>query len=40
MIQLDNEIPKTLTEKVSIPKNTYHRVIKGSGDFKVRIKKS
>ena len=40
MIQLDNEIPKTLTEKVSIPKNTYHRVIKGSGDLKVRIKKS
>ena len=40
MIQLDNQIPKTLTEKVSIPKNTYHRVIKGSGDLKVRIKKS
>ena len=40
MIQLDNQIPKPLTEKVSIPKNTYHRVIKGSGDLKVRIKKS
>lgn len=40
MIQLDNQIPKTLTEKVSIPKNTYHRVIKGSGELKVRIKKS
>jgi hypothetical protein len=40
MIQLDNQIPKPLTEKVSIPKNTYHRVIKGRGDLKVRIKKS
>ena len=39
MLQLDNNIPTPLTEKVSIPKNTYHRVIKGSGDLKVRIKK-
>ena len=39
MLQLDNDIPTSLTEKVSIPKNTYHRVIKGSGDLKVRIKK-
>lgn len=39
LIQLDNQIPKPLTEKVSIPKNTYHRVIKGSGELKVRIKK-
>lgn len=39
MVQLDNNIPTPLTEKVSIPKNTYHRVIKGSGDLKVRIKK-
>jgi len=39
MLQLDNNIPTSLTEKVSIPKNTYHRVIKGSGDLKVRIKK-
>jgi len=40
MLQLDNDIPTSLTEKISIPKNTYHRVIKGSGDLKVRIKKS
>tara|TARA_R100000951_G_scaffold83030_1_gene70736 strand:- start:19 stop:867 length:849 start_codon:yes stop_codon:yes gene_type:complete len=40
MVQLDNGIPTPLTEKVSIPKNTYHRVIKGSGELKVRIKKS
>ena len=40
MVQLGNGIPTPLTEKVSIPKNTYHRVIKGSGELKVRIKKS
>jgi hypothetical protein len=39
MIQMDNELPKPLTEIVYIPKNTYHRVIKGSGDLKVKIRK-
>ena len=39
MIQLDNEIPKLLTERIFIPKEVYHRVIKGDGDLKVRIKK-
>jgi hypothetical protein len=39
MIQLDNEIPKPLTERTLIPKEVYHRVIKGDGDLKVRIKK-
>lgn len=39
MIQLDNELPKPLTEMVFIPKNTYHRVIKGNGDLRVRINK-
>lgn len=39
MIQLDNELPKPLTETIFIPKNTYHRVIKGSGDLVVKIKK-
>ena len=39
MIQLDNEIPKPLTERTFIPKEVYHRVIKGDGDLKVRIKK-
>jgi len=40
MVQIDNELPKPLTEQIHIPKNTYHRVIKGSGNLKVRIKKS
>jgi len=39
MIQMDNELPKPLTEMVYIPKNTYHRVIKGSGDLTVKINK-
>jgi hypothetical protein len=39
LIQLDNEIPKPLTERTLIPKEVYHRVIKGDGDLKVRIKK-
>jgi hypothetical protein len=39
MVQMDNELPKPLTEKVFIPKETYHRVIKGSDDLTVKIKK-
>jgi hypothetical protein len=39
MIQFDNELPKKLNinETVIIPKNTFHRVIKGSGDLVVEI---
>ena len=38
--QLDNEIPQRLTEnKLFIPKETYHRLIKGTGDLKVKIYK-
>ena len=39
MIQMDNELPRPLIEMVYIPKNSYHRVIKGTGDLKVRINK-
>lgn len=39
MIQLDNELPRPLTEMVFIPKSVYHRVIKGEGDLKVRVNK-
>lgn len=38
-IQLDNELPKSLTETIYIPKETYHRVIKGSGELIVKVKK-
>ena len=39
MIQIDNQLPKPLTERTLIPKDVYHRVIKGSGDLIVRVKK-
>ena len=38
MFQMDNEIPKRLTEnKLFIPKETYHRLLKGTGNLKVKI---
>ena len=39
MIQLDDKLPQPLTEKVFIPKEVYHRVIKGKGDLTVKVKK-
>lgn len=39
MIQIDNELPKSLTERTFIPKSVYHRVIKGTGELTVIIKK-
>lgn len=36
--QLDNEIPRVLTKnKLFIPKETYHRLIKGTGDLVIKI---
>ena len=38
--QLDNETPQVLSEnKLFIPKETYHRLIKGTGNLKVKIYK-
>ena len=39
LVQIDNELPKKLTSgtKIYIPEGVYHRVIKGTGDLKVRI---
>jgi len=39
MIQLDNELPKVINEKMFIPMGVYHRVIKGSGDLKIMLLK-
>ena len=37
--QLDNEFPQELTKnKLFIPKETYHRIIKGTGDLTLKIK--
>ena len=35
--QLDNNLPQLIKETIFIPKETYHRVIKGTGNLKVRI---
>ena len=37
--QLDNELPKKIEGKIFIPKGVYHRVIKGTGDLKIRLNK-
>ena len=36
-IQLDNELPKAIESKVFITKGVYHRLIKGSGDLKIKL---
>jgi len=38
-LQMDNELPKPLLEgkEYFIPKMTYHRVLKGSGDLKIKL---
>jgi hypothetical protein len=38
-VQLDNNLPQLLRETIFIPKETYHRVIKGNGNLKVKITK-
>ena len=36
--QLDNELPQKITKnKLFIPKETYHRLIKGTGNLSVKI---
>ena len=38
LVQLDNQLPQRLTkDKLFIPKETYHRLIKGTGDLVVKI---
>jgi hypothetical protein len=37
--QMDNKLPIVLKEndQIFIPKDTFHRVIKGNGDFKIKV---
>jgi len=35
--QLEDSIPLKLQDKIFIPKNTYHRLIKGTQDLELRI---
>jgi hypothetical protein len=38
MLQLDNGLPQPITEDyIFIPKESYHRLIKGDGDLKIKI---
>ena len=39
MIQIDNELPKQISGEVFIPMGVYHRVIKGTGDLKIKLQK-
>jgi hypothetical protein len=39
MVQIDDELPKRLEGQVFIPMGVYHRLIKGTGDLKIRLKK-
>lgn len=36
-IQLDNQLPRNLNEKVLIPMGMWHRLIKGDGDLTIEI---
>jgi hypothetical protein len=37
MIQLDDELPKKIGGEVFIPMGIYHRLIKGTGDLKIKL---
>lgn len=36
--QFDNELPQKI-DKIFIPKDTYHRIIKGKGNLKIKVTK-
>lgn len=36
-IQLDNELPKIINGEIFIPMGVYHRVIKGTGNLKIKL---
>ncbi len=38
-IQLDNELPININDKIFIPKGVYHRLLKGNGDLKIKLTK-
>jgi hypothetical protein len=39
LFQMDNQLPVKLEGEIFIPKNTFHRIIKGDGDLKVKVQK-
>jgi hypothetical protein len=36
-LQMDNQLPQRMTGKIFIPKEVWHRVIKGTNELKVKI---
>jgi hypothetical protein len=37
LIQLDDELPKKIEGEVFIPMGVYHRLIRGTGDLKIKL---
>lgn len=40
MVQIDDELPKKIEGEILIPMGIYHRLIKGTGDLKIRLIKN
>lgn len=40
LVQLDNQLPKSITQLIFIPRHMWHRTIKGTGKLKIKIYKS
>jgi hypothetical protein len=40
MIQIDNELPKVIKENTFIPKEVFHRLLKGTGNLELKIVKN
>lgn len=39
LFQLDNQLPIKIENKIFIPKETFHRIIKGQGNLKIKLLK-
>ena len=39
-LQLDNELPTSINQPIFIPRHEWHRVIKGTGNLKLKIHKT
>ena len=39
LFQIDDELPKKIDSEIFIPKGVYHRIIKGSGNLKIKLQK-
>jgi hypothetical protein len=38
-IQLDNQLPRVIEGEIFIPRGVYHRIIKGSGNLRIKLTK-